>query len=139
MSIEVRLVLHNLERLGKEGAQAVRRGMNKSAILIESEAKRLCPVDTGRLKSSITHMWRGGDEVVVGTNVKYASYVEFGTRPHMIFPREKKALYWDGAEHPVKHVYHPGTKPQPFLRPAYEKYRKMIPKLIKEELRALHR
>lgn len=51
---------------------------------VESTAKQLCPVDTGRLRSSIrttTPYKRGRNLVVtVGTNVEYASYVENGTR-----------------------------------------------------------
>lgn len=45
-------------------------------------AKRLCPVDTGRLRSSITEELRhDGDGLVevVGTDVHYAAYVELGT------------------------------------------------------------
>ena len=44
----------------------------------ESYAKKLCPVDTGRLRSSITHRQVDDDTVVVGTNVSYAPYVELG-------------------------------------------------------------
>ncbi len=46
-------------------------------------AKSLTPVDTGRLRSSITwQMGRAGDVLFaeVGTNVEYAPHVEFGTR-----------------------------------------------------------
>jgi hypothetical protein len=45
----------------------------------------------------------------------YAPFVEFGTQPHMIFPQNGLALYWPGAQHPVKSVSHPGTKPNPFM------------------------
>lgn len=55
-----------------------RRGLR-----IESTAKRLCPVDTGRLRSSIrtTTPYRSGSglTVTIGTNVNYARYVEEGT------------------------------------------------------------
>lgn len=46
-------------------------------------AKRMAPVDTGRLRSSIAEELRREDgELVeiVGTDVEYAPYVEFGTR-----------------------------------------------------------
>ena len=33
---------------------------------------------------------------------------------------QNEALYWPGAAHPVAQVNHPGTRPQPFLRPAIE-------------------
>ena len=52
-------------------------------IYIEGRAKSLCPVDTGRLRSSIGHeMGQEGSSlfVRVGSNVNYAPYVELGTR-----------------------------------------------------------
>ena len=45
----------------------------------EGYAKMLCPVDTGRLRNSISHAV-SGNEVYIGTNVEYGPYVEFGTR-----------------------------------------------------------
>ena len=49
-------------------------------IVAEGYAKLNCPVDTGRLRSSITHE-RDDEEgqVQIGTNVEYAPYVEYGT------------------------------------------------------------
>ena len=49
------------------------------------------------------------------TPAPYAAFVEFGTRPHEILPINKQALYWKGAEHPVKRVEHPGSKANPFM------------------------
>lgn len=75
--------------------------------------------ETGRLRASITHNVRGGDTVEVGTNVAYAAIHQFGgkTPPRTIRPRNKKALSWPGARHPVKSVQHPGSKvpARPFL------------------------
>lgn len=54
----------------------------KKALQVEARAKRLCPVDTGNLRASITSAIDvDGDTItaVVGTNVAYAPYVEFGT------------------------------------------------------------
>jgi HK97 gp10 family phage protein len=53
------------------------------AAKIETAAKARCPVDTGRLRSSIN--WRmsldGGTlAAIIGTNVEYAIYVHEGTR-----------------------------------------------------------
>ena len=45
----------------------------------EGYEKRLCPVDTGRLRNSITHQQLDDYTEVIGTNVKYAPYVELGT------------------------------------------------------------
>jgi hypothetical protein len=57
-------------------------------------------------------------KVTVGTTVPYAKYVTQGTRPHDIYPRDKQALFWAGAAHPVRMVHHPGTKPNPFISDA---------------------
>ena len=56
----------------------VQDGVRKLAVKLEAEAKKATVVDTGRLRASITHRMMGmGAEV--GTNVKYASFVEYGT------------------------------------------------------------
>ena len=74
--------------------------------------------DSGRLRASITHR-AGRDSVEVGTNVAYAAIHQFGgkTAPRTIRPRNKKALYWPGARHPVAQVNHPGSTipARPFL------------------------
>ena len=47
---------------------------------IETDAKRNCPVDTGRLRGSITTNIISTYSGEVGTNVEYAGWVEYGTR-----------------------------------------------------------
>ena len=47
--------------------------------MAENYAKMLCPVDTGRLRNSITHAQEDESTEIVGTNVEYAAYVEYGT------------------------------------------------------------
>ena len=55
--------------------------LNKACLLVENDAKLKCPVDTGQLRSSITHRIEGTTGIV-GTNVEYAPYVEYGTGKH---------------------------------------------------------
>lgn len=59
------------------------------------------------------------NKAIVGTNVVYAAIHQFGgkTSPHVIKPKNKKALFWPGAKHPVKSVKHPGSDipARPFL------------------------
>lgn len=101
----------------------VARAVERTRIDVQNEARRRAPVDTGRLRSSIVSRAEGGGRslgYVVGSNVNYAADVEYGTAPHVIKPRYKQALYWPGAAHPVASVNHPGTRAQPFLRPAIE-------------------
>ena len=59
--------------------------MRDASLMVQADAKRFAPVDTGRLRSSInSEVRREGHETVgaVGSNVKYAVFVEKGTRPH---------------------------------------------------------
>lgn len=49
--------------------------------IVEGYAKEDAPVDTGRLRNSITHRTEGNDEYI-GTNVEYAVYVELIERYH---------------------------------------------------------
>lgn len=56
------------------------------AFMVEREARKRAPVDTGRLRNSISHRIRpvGTTRLVaeIGTNVEYAAAQEFGTK-HM--------------------------------------------------------
>lgn len=71
----------------KEIAEAIARqaaaALETVGLLAEGYAKKKCPVDTGRLRNSITHTVDGTMlEAYIGTNVEYAPHVELGTR-HM--------------------------------------------------------
>jgi len=52
--------------------------LNQACIVVENNAKKNCPVDTGELRRSITHEVNG-DTGIVGSNLEYAPYVEYGT------------------------------------------------------------
>lgn len=75
---------------------AIARALETIGLVSERYAKGYAPVDTGRLRNSISHQSVPDEEAVyVGTNVEYAPYQEFGTK------------------------YQAGT---PFLRPAIENH-----------------
>lgn len=65
----------------------------------ESYAKKLCPVDTGRLRNSITHQQYDERTEVVGTNVEYAPYVELGTHRQKAQPYLRPAVENHTAEY----------------------------------------
>lgn len=85
---------------------------------ILSDARNLVPKRSGRLADSLRAEVQRKVLRVGSLDCNYATDVELGTMPHFILPNQKKALYWPGADHPVAYVNHPGTKPQPYLRPA---------------------
>jgi len=121
--INTRAYERGLRRYFGRMSDDVARAVERTRIDVQNEARRRAPVDTGRLRSSIVSRAEGSGRsvgYVIGTNVSYAAAVEYGTAPHVIVPRNRKALYWPGAAHPVAKVNHPGTRAQPFLRPAIE-------------------
>ena len=85
---------------------AKQRGLEKVGLTAERYAKALCPVDTGRLRNSISHAVEG-DSAYIGTNVEYAPYVEMGT---------------------VR------TRAQPYLKPAAQDHADEYKKLLLDEL-----
>lgn len=94
MGIAVQISVHgeyevknNIDTFVQKLQAKVERAIDAAALRCEAGAKKNCPVDTGRLRSSI----HGGYPVIggmgntytysrtVGTNVNYAWYVELGT------------------------------------------------------------
>lgn len=73
--IEVRA--NNAREIEQAIDQAIARALEAIGLQAEGYAKADCPVDTGRLRNSITHQVSTGDNtVVIGTNVEYARFVE---------------------------------------------------------------
>ena len=70
---------NNAKLIEREINDAILRALEEIGIVAEGYAKRLCPVDTGRLRNSITHAIDNDEKaVVIGTNVEYGPEVEFG-------------------------------------------------------------
>ena len=89
------------------------RILNRLGAIAEGYAVKKCPVDTGRLRGSITHEQFDDNTEIVGTNVEYAPFVELGHHT-----RSGKRV-----------------NPQPFLRPAIEDHRAEYRRIIDMELR----
>lgn len=72
---EVQITSHSAEVLQAMREQ-VALGLESIGQEAEGYAKDECPVDTGRLRNSISHEVQE-DDVYIGTNVEYAPYVEY--------------------------------------------------------------
>jgi HK97 gp10 family phage protein len=94
----------NTERVVSGIDAALHRALETCGLVAEGYAKKLCPVDTGNLRNSITHVTEGDSAVYVGTNTEYAAYVELGTSR---------------------------TRAQPYLRPAVERNSSTYKQIIK--------
>lgn len=116
-------VANNIFVFSQKAKDKVKQAVRTSTYKITRNAKqkltRNGSVDTGRLLNSVNSKTKDYTGVS-GTNVEYAKGVEEGTRAHIIKPKNKKALYWQGAAHPVKVVHHPGSSGKPYLKPSYE-------------------
>lgn len=144
-------LMKKLTALGGNVPKATHDGLIKGGEVVQGVAKKLCQVDTGRLRNSIEvsgekkHKYTysvgkgkskqeyegiitGGGEsaVVVGTNVEYAPYVEFGTGLRGD-PTVAHRQDWEG------------QPPQPFLSPALalseEKVKQRIAAELKKSIR----
>jgi HK97 gp10 family phage protein len=92
-----------LAKLGGKPVEAAEREAAETAASMETLAKELVPVDTGRLQSTIKGVAQGL-EVTLSADTEYASYVEYGTRK---------------------------MRAQPYLRPAMDAYAPSILSRIK--------
>ena len=96
----------NLREVQAELRHRRERATEAIGLYVEGEAKLLTPVDTGNLRSSISH--KSDDEkAVIGTNTDYSEFVEKGTSRQ---------------------------KAQPFLTPAAENNKDKITQLARRYL-----
>ena len=85
------------------------------------------PVKSGRLRQNIvsevvTNESQALGRVFVAPFVPYAKFVEYGTKPHDIYPTKAQALrFMVGGEAVfAKVVHHPGTKAQRYVHGPFE-------------------
>lgn len=131
---------------------AIERTLVTAGIMIEGDAVARVPVDSGRLKGSITYATRKKqtrpsgnaksddgvstprDEwtVHIGTNVEYAPHIEYGTKKtYTIRPVSAKVLRFkvDGKWVFTKKATIGPKRAQPFLRPAFDNNRNAIQRM----------
>lgn len=90
----------NIEQAVDGIESAISVALEEIGLLAENYAAMLCPVDTGNLQGSITHEVDVDDNAVyIGTNVKYAPYVELGTSRQKAQPFLRPAASEHGAQY----------------------------------------
>lgn len=105
---------------------AARKAIERRAIVVTEEAKRLAPVDSGALRDSIHYTITGSGanaKARIGSNLHYTEAVEKGTGIYgptgqPVRPRVQQFMVfrWLGRQWVMKSVK--GRKATPFLRPA---------------------
>ena len=132
MSVEIQ---DNSKEVSAAIKAALLRGLEKCGLVAEGYAKKLCPVDTGNLRNSITHMVDEQEPAaIIGTDSEYGGYVELGT-----------GIYAEGGGgRPTPWVYQDakgnwhytrGNKAQPFLKPAAADYAGQYRDILESELK----
>ncbi len=70
-------ITDNSEIYKKATAEGIIAALEAIGLTAERHAKEKCPVDTGRLRNSISHAVRADEQAAyIGTNVEYAIYIE---------------------------------------------------------------
>lgn len=131
---EIKVVEDNTDKIKARLDDAVETALEMMGLQAVNYATLKCPVDTGRLRASITKEVRTKErQCIIGTNVKYAPYVEFGTGKFASDGRGRKTPWVYQDERGEWHRTY-GSKPQPFFKPAItehnEEYRRMAEQCI---------
>src|SRR6056297_1024508 len=143
VKLEDKKFQRQLEQLRKKHAKRLHETVSDSTFKLQKLAMNDAPVDDGALrrgiKANISHL-KG--EVV--SNANYSQAVEEGTKPHHIEVKNKKVLAGAARKAPAgmatsngwaiygSRVQHPGTKPQPFMKPAFTVAKNYLVKQIKK-------
>lgn len=131
--MKFRLEDHSAE-VYKELEAACNRALEKCGLVAEGYAKKLCPVDTGNLRNSITHTVADSGEraTYVGTNREYGVYVECGTGIYYPGGRQTPWTYQD--EKGNWHLTH-GQRAKPYIKPAVADHAAQYNRIIEQELK----
>ena len=93
-------ITDNSDEFAKALPEQIEQALTAIGLTAESYAKRDCPVDTGRLRNSITNAVEVGERsVYIGSNVEYAAFVELGTSRMKARPYLKPAATEHTAEY----------------------------------------
>jgi HK97 gp10 family phage protein len=108
--------------------RAAQQIIQGTAEKVQAEAQSLAPIKSGALRNSITVRYVGALSAVIGPQVNYGVYQEFGTGTRGEFPTAsytitpKKGQYLsfnvNGKKVVTRKVTHPGIPARPYMRPA---------------------
>lgn len=114
-----------LKRWGNDIKRDIRRIVNETATIIQSNAQALAPSDSGYLRESINiDISNGGMTAVVTVDSSYAIYVEYGTGIYAKDGNGRKTSWVFYSEKYGHYVTTEGMRAQPFWFPSIEQGRK---------------
>jgi len=122
---------NRLQGASDEILAGFRHGLEKACLIVETDAKKKCPVDEGLLRAGISHdVSENAQEIrgKIGSNLEYAPYVHQGTGIYAVNGDGRKDPWGYKSESPKYSGFHRtvGQKPQPFLKDAVEENKQNI-------------
>lgn len=131
------ITIKGIEALQKKfekiaNGENTQKALQKACALVEAEAKKNAPKDTGELRRSITSRVED-DKGIVYTPLEYAPYVEYGTG---LFAENggRQDVPWNYKDDKGEWHTTSGMKPQPYMRPALDDNREEILRILMEAL-----
>lgn len=125
-SSQVRNLQIDLSDAPAEVRRKAPAAVKRTLFAIEADGKVFAPVDTANLMNSIsTDVDPDGMGGEVGPTADYGDDVEYGTQPHIIRPKTPAgvlAFLAGGGTVFAREVHHPGTAPQPYMGPAFDRH-----------------
>ncbi len=109
------------------------RALERMGSQAEGYMVDLVPVDTGNLKNSIFHIVDEEEKATyIGTNNKYAIYVEMGTGKYVDGGRKTPWVYQDPKTGEWRTTH--GQKAQPYVKPAITDHIDTYKNIVKDEM-----
>lgn len=133
MNVTTLKVIDNSKEVKDELQKAALRALEECGLIGEGYAKKLCQVDTGTLRNSITHAVDSSElACYIGTNSEYGAYVELGTGIHYPGGRKTPWVYQDAKGN--WHMTH-GQRAQPYLKPAVADHAQQYRNIIEDNMK----
>ena len=127
MEITLEIDTSGIGKLPGRWEQARARGLNESAQTLVRFLMQNSPVDHGLLKQWFIESI-DDEEARIKSPAEYAIYQDQGTSPYLIQSKRPGGyLFWEGADHPVKTVHHPGIKAKHFVQQSLDELSPLAP------------
>ena len=128
----------NSKKVKGQMDDAMFQALESAALIVETSAKALAPVESGELRDKIDHKVAdgfAGPTATIGSPLDYSIYVEYGSGEHAENGAGRKGGWSyqtpDGEWHHTN-----GMSPQPFLRPAFKRNKDKIREIVGKEFKA---
>ena len=127
MELTLEIDTSNIGNLPSRWQQAKAQGLQESAETMTRFLMQNSPVDHGLLKSWFIESI-DEEQATIKSPAEYAIYQDQGTQPYLIQSRRPNGyLFWEGADHPVKTVHHPGIRAKHFVQQSMDELAPLAP------------